>query len=196
MRVGNVYNPSQLSANQYKVSLFDITLISHHLQRSRLSSSLYISTLAQSPHFPQFWPRISKMALQTAAVVKNVGEPVTSISNWPIPQAGHSQVQVRVTIAGLNPHDQKGRDIGLFVKESLPAVLGSDVVGIVTALGEGTRRFKIGNRVFGQASIAPGSTSKGLQQYAVLDEDFIASVPNGITEDEAATLPTNLLAGA
>jgi NADPH2:quinone reductase len=135
------------------------------------------------------------MALQTALVVKKVGEPVTSVSNWPIPQAGPKHIQVRVTVASLNPHDQKCRDAGLFIQDNLPAILGSDVVGVVTALGEGISRFKIGDRVFGQASIALGSTSKALQEYAVLDEDFAAAVPSGITEDEAATLPTNILAG-
>ncbi|KAF2117308.1 hypothetical protein BDV96DRAFT_644732 [Lophiotrema nucula] len=41
----------------------------------------------------------------------------------------------------------------------------------------------------------PKSESKALQEYAVLDEDFAAAIPDGIREDEAATLPTNLLAG-
>ncbi|OAG02424.1 putative alcohol dehydrogenase [Paraphaeosphaeria sporulosa] len=105
------------------------------------------------------------------------------------------QVQVRVTIAGLNPHDQKGRDIGLFTKDSLPALLGSDVVGVVTVPGEGATRFKKGDSIFGQASIAPGSASKATQQYAVLDEDFASIVPDGVSEDDCATLPTNILAG-
>ncbi|KAF2821548.1 putative alcohol dehydrogenase [Ophiobolus disseminans] len=135
------------------------------------------------------------MATQTALIVETIGAPVISHSTFPVPQPGPKQIQVRVTVAGLNPHDQKGRDIGLFIKNSLPAILGSDVVGIVTTLGDGVRRFAIGDRVFGQASMAPVSVSKALQEYAVLDENFAATVPEGISEDEAATLPTNLLAG-
>jgi NADPH2:quinone reductase len=135
------------------------------------------------------------MTTQRALLVKTVGAPVTSVSNWQIPQPGPKQIQVRVTVAALNPHDQKGRDIGLFIKDSLPAILGNDVVGVVTALGDGASRFKTGERVVGQASMSPGSVSKALQEYAVLDEDFTAAVPEGFGEDEAATLPTNLLAG-
>jgi len=135
------------------------------------------------------------MTTQTALLVKSIGAPVTSVTNWHIPQPGPKQIQVRVTVAGLNPHDQKGRDSGLFIKDSLPAILGADVVGVVTTLGDGASRFKSGDRVFGQASTAPGSVSKALQEYAVLDEDFAAGVPEGISEDEVATLPTNLLAG-
>lgn len=135
------------------------------------------------------------MATQTALIVETIGEPVVLRANFRIPQPGPKQIQVRVTVGGLNPHDQKSRDIGLFIKDSLPAILGSDVVGFVTTLGEGASRFKIGEKVFGQASLAPGSASKALQEYAVLDEDFAAAVPKGVSDDEAATLPTNLLAG-
>ncbi|KAF9732766.1 hypothetical protein PMIN06_007063 [Paraphaeosphaeria minitans] len=135
------------------------------------------------------------MTTQTAMVVQTVGAPVVAFSNFPIPQPGPRQVQVRVTVAGLIPHDQKGRDIGLFTKDSLPAVLGSDVVGVVTVPGEGATRFKVGDSIFGQASIAPGSASKATQQYAVLDEDFASVVPDGVSEDDCATLPTNVVAG-
>jgi NADPH2:quinone reductase len=135
------------------------------------------------------------MDTQTALVVKTIGEPIIAVPDWPIPQPGPTQIQVRITVAGLNPHDQKGRNMGLFVKDSLPAILGSDVVGIVTVAGEGATRFNVDDRVFGQASLAPGSAQKALQEYVVLDEDFVAIVPDEISEDEAVTLPTNLLAG-
>ena len=134
------------------------------------------------------------MATQTALIVQTIGGRVIEERSWPISQPGPRQVQIRVTVGALNPHDQKGRDIGLFVKDSLPAILGSDVVGVVSALGDSVSRFKIGDRIFGQAS-TEGSTQKALQQYAILDELFAAKVPEGISEDETATIPTNLMAG-
>jgi NADPH2:quinone reductase len=127
------------------------------------------------------------MTTQSALVVRKIGEPVTAVHDWPVPQPGPKQIQVRVTIAGLNPHDQKGRDFGLFVKDDLPGILGSDVVGVVTVCGDGATRFKVGDRVFGQA--------KALQHYSLLDEDYAALVPAGFSDDECATLPTNILAG-
>tara|TARA_R110002003_G_scaffold130_8_gene12218 strand:- start:2535 stop:3230 length:696 start_codon:yes stop_codon:yes gene_type:complete len=130
---------------------------------------------------------------QTALLVTAIGSPVTSVSNWPIPQPGPKQVQIRVTVGGLNPHDQKARDIGLFIRDDLPAILGNDVVGVVIGLGEGASRFKTGDRVFGQTSMK--MESKALQEYAVLDEEFAAEVPEGVGEDKAATLPTNIVAG-
>ncbi|KAF2034113.1 GroES-like protein [Setomelanomma holmii] len=129
---------------------------------------------------------------QKVLVVTAIGQPVTSVPNWPIPVPGPKQIQLRITVGGLNPHDQKARDIGVFIKDDLPAILGNDVVGVVTALGEGASRFKVGDRVFGQAHMK--MESKALQEYAVLDEDYAARVPKGVSEDEAATLPTNIIA--
>ncbi|KAF1968943.1 GroES-like protein [Bimuria novae-zelandiae CBS 107.79] len=134
------------------------------------------------------------MATQKAIAVQEVGKPVVAVSNYPIHQPGPKQVQVRVTVAALNPHDQKGRDIGLFTQDCHPVVLGSDVVGVVTVLGEGATRFKVGDRIFGQAALTPDSSSKALQQFAILDEDFASVILEGVSEDDAATIPTNHLA--
>ncbi|KAH6622486.1 putative alcohol dehydrogenase [Boeremia exigua] len=113
---------------------------------------------------------------QSAIVVKDIGKPM---------------ILVRVTVGGLNPHDQYARDFGLFIGDDLPNLLANDVVGVVTALGESANRFKVGDRIFAQAS---GKKSRGLQEYAVLDEDYAAKVPEGFSDDEAATLPTNIIA--
>lgn len=131
---------------------------------------------------------------QKALLVTEVGKPLVLITDRPVPQPGPSQVQIRVTVAGPNPHDQKARDTGLFIAESLPAILTNDVVGKITVLGRNVNQFSIGDRVVGQAGFAPGSTQNGLQEYAVLDADHIAKIPDDFTDDDAATLPTNLLA--
>jgi NADPH2:quinone reductase len=75
------------------------------------------------------------MSKQTALIVSEIGGRVKATSDWPIPQPGDKQVQIRVTVAALNPHDQKSRDGGLFTKDFLPAVLGNDVTGVVTSVG-------------------------------------------------------------
>ncbi|KAF2189255.1 GroES-like protein [Zopfia rhizophila CBS 207.26] len=119
---------------------------------------------------------------------------VSIIITQPIPQPGPKQVQIRITVAGINPHDQKSRDTGLFIKDDLPSILANDVAGIVTAIGPKATKFHIGDRIFAQAGISPGSTQNGLQQYAVVDEDFAAKVPHGFTDDDGVTLPTNIIA--
>jgi NADPH:quinone reductase len=131
---------------------------------------------------------------QKALIVSEIGKPVTLISDRPVPEPGTSQVQLKVAVAGLNPHDQKSRDGGLFISEDLPSILSNDVVGKVTKLGQGVSGIAVGDRIVYQPSFAPGSTQNGLQEYAIADLGALAKIPDSITDDEAATLPTNILA--
>lgn len=131
---------------------------------------------------------------QKALLVTEVGKPITLTETRPIPQPGPSQVQIQVTVAGLNPHDQKSRDIGLFVASHLPAVLANDVVGRVTSVGESVTQYAVGDRIVTQATFSPGSLQNGLQQYALADVDFSAKIPDSLSDDQAATLPTNIIA--
>ncbi|KAF1929460.1 uncharacterized protein M421DRAFT_390364 [Didymella exigua CBS 183.55] len=68
-------------------------------------------------------------------------------------QVPPKQVQTRVTVAGLNPHDQKVRDTGLFIGDNLPAIFVNDVTGVVTIVGPEVSKFKVGDRVFSQSNL-------------------------------------------
>lgn len=134
---------------------------------------------------------------QKAIVVQEVGKPVVLVSNQPIPIPGPQQVQLKVTVAGLNPHDQKGRDFGLFTQNRLPAVLGNDVVGNVTQLGPDVQGISVGDRIVTQGFIkrdGGDSSQSALQEYAVADVSALAKIPESLSDDEAATLPTNIIA--
>ncbi|KAH7002702.1 putative alcohol dehydrogenase [Macrophomina phaseolina] len=135
------------------------------------------------------------MSTQSALLVTAIGQPITSTTEWPVPEPGPSQVQIRVTVAALNPHDQKCRDTGLFIKDDLPAILANDVAGVVTAIGPNVTRFKLGDRIFTCGATAAGHVQKGLQQYALADEDFASLIPEGFSDHDAATLPVNMSAG-
>ncbi|KAK9350624.1 chaperonin 10-like protein [Lipomyces doorenjongii] len=131
---------------------------------------------------------------QKALVVTDIGQPVVFVYDHAIPEPGPNQVQIKVTVAGLNPHDRKSRDAGLFISQSLPAVLANDVVGKVVTVGQGVTGITIGDRIVSQAVFAPGSLQNGLQEYALAAVGSMAKVPDSITDDEAATLPTNIIA--
>lgn len=131
---------------------------------------------------------------QKALLVTEIGKPLTLVTDRPVPQPGPGQVQVRVTVAGVNPHDQKARDWGLFIKDALPAVLANDVVGEVTLLGPGVTKYAVGDHIVGQSDFAPGWKQSGFQEYALLDEDHSAKIPHGFTDDDAATFPINFMA--
>ena len=90
------------------------------------------------------------------------------------------------------PHDTYGRDSGLFFQSNLPYVLGTNISGIVTKLGPSVTKYKVGAHIFGQGSpLAPLPDSAGLQEYATLRASDSALVPEGFTDDQMATLPTN-----
>lgn len=130
---------------------------------------------------------------QKALAVTAVGQPLSLIER-PIYEPGPNEVQLKVKIAGLNPHDQKCRDRGLFIAEHLPAILAADVVGIVTKVGEGVTGIALGDRVVSQPDFDVGWKQSGLQEYALATVGSLAKIPDSITDQEAATLPTNIIA--
>lgn len=132
-------------------------------------------------------PPITQKALLATAV----GKPLQLVTNHPVPQPGPNQVLLKVTVAGINPHDSKARDIGLFIADNLPAVLTNDVTGTVVALGPGVDKYKIGDRVLSHPGFDGKSAQNGLQEYAVNDIGAGFKIPDSITDDEAATLPTS-----
>ena len=138
---------------------------------------------------------------QKAILVQTLNAPVILVHNHPIPTPQANQVLVKVSIAGLNPHDQKARDTGLLIADNLPAVLTNDVIGAVVELGENVSSVKVGDRVVyqpiginKQLGRTNDSIQNGLQEYAVADVAFLAKIPEGVSDDEAATLPTNVIA--
>ncbi|MCJ1448521.1 MAG: hypothetical protein MMC23_009038 [Stictis urceolatum] len=133
-------------------------------------------------------------ATQRAIIATKVGSPLTLTTTHPIPQPDENQVQIKVSVAGLNPHDMKARDTGLFIAQSLPAVLTNDVVGTVTSLGPSVTKYAIGDLIVSHPAFTLDYKQTGLQEYAVADVDFSAKIPEGVSSDEAATLPTNIIA--
>ncbi|KAL7924482.1 GroES-like protein [Trichoderma austrokoningii] len=109
-----------------------------------------------------------------------------------IPTPGPKEVLVKVTVAGLNPHDQLVRDLGFFIGNNVPAPFGIDIVGTVQAVGKDVDNFKVGDLVFGNGDPFDGDYM-GTQEYTLMDVDFLGHVPSSLTQDEAATLPLNAL---
>ncbi|KAI5240359.1 hypothetical protein E4T42_08388 [Aureobasidium subglaciale] len=134
---------------------------------------------------------------QNALLLHNVGEPL-ALGKRPIPQPDQDQLLVKVLVAGLNPHDQRTRDIGLFVTE-MPYVIASDLVGEVVTVGSGeySARFTIGEHVFGHTFAEGGFKNEfnAAQEYALVDARFVGKVADsGLSLDEASTIPVIVLA--
>jgi NADPH:quinone reductase-like Zn-dependent oxidoreductase len=57
-----------------------------------------------------------------------------------------SEVGLQVISAALNPVDWKIQHYDIFV-EKYPAILGTDIAGVIEAVGEGVTAFKKGDKV-------------------------------------------------
>ncbi|KAF4211245.1 hypothetical protein CNMCM5878_002891 [Aspergillus fumigatiaffinis] len=135
------------------------------------------------------------MDTQQALILEEVQRPLV-LGRRPIPEPNGNQVLLRIIAAGINPHDQKGRDRGLLVEKYLPhAILANDISGIVEKIGPDVQRFSVGDRIVGQSNILSGGPDQaGLQQFCILDANFAAPIPHHISFDQAATFPVNAIA--
>ncbi|KAF2637676.1 putative alcohol dehydrogenase [Massarina eburnea CBS 473.64] len=139
------------------------------------------------------------MTQQTAILVTETGKPVTKSTTWPIPVPEPNQLLLRITVAGLEPHDQKVRDFNIWthIVEGmlLPTPLANDYAGVVEKVGSEVTKFKVGDRVFAYGNMwEPSHKQHGLQQYAIAVADFTAKIPEGFSEHDVTTLPVNLCA--
>ncbi|GLS23321.1 NADPH:quinone reductase [Labrys miyagiensis] len=118
------------------------------------------------------------------------GPEVMSFDTVPVPAPGAGQVLVQVQAAGVNGLDWKVREG--FVRDAfplaLPATLGIELAGIVTATGAGATCFKLGDRVMGPLA--------GLGAYAdfvAVDEGKLCLTPAELSDVQAAALPVAAL---
>ncbi len=128
-----------------------------------------------------------------AIVLPEYGPPsALQLQTVPDPSAGPNQIVVRMAGASLNPVDWKQRSGALraYMPLALPAILGRDASGTVTAVGAGVTGFKPGDRVLGRV---PGGAYAELVAAPV---DSWAPLPGGLDLADAGALPLVLLTGA
>jgi NADPH:quinone reductase-like Zn-dependent oxidoreductase len=102
------------------------------------------------------------------------------------PEAGISQVLVRVAAAGVNPTDWAHRAYPIFLGPP-PLVLGWDVSGTVEATGFGVTLFQPGDEVFGMLPYPSGQGSHA--EYVAGPARAFARKPAGIDHVQAGALP-------
>lgn len=98
------------------------------------------------------------------------------------------QILVQVHAVGLNPIDTmipKGT-FKPILKFELPAIMGSDLAGIVVEVGSKVTRFKSGDAVY--ASVFD-TGSGSLAEYAVVAESAAAHKPQQLDFVQAASIP-------
>jgi NADPH:quinone reductase-like Zn-dependent oxidoreductase len=119
-----------------------------------------------------------------------------------VPEPGPGQVRLAVRAAGVNPFDWKVRK-GLFgpsMPGEFPAVPGSDVAGVVEAVGPDVTAFAVGDEVLGAASgsyaeQALASTGGLVLKPAALSWAEAAALNTGVTTAYRALALLDLTAG-
>jgi len=114
------------------------------------------------------------------------------LMDLPIPAPGAHELLVRVTYAGVNPLDWKiGEGFYDGARPHIfPLILGVDAAGAVEAIGSDVRRFRVGDRVFGQFLHSPVGTGTYTELTTVPEEIGISHIPQGLSMEAGAALPT------
>lgn len=115
------------------------------------------------------------------------GPEVLQVATIPdIQPPGPDQLLVRVLGTSVNPLDIQKRRGDYPDVVPLPAVIGSDVSGVVAAVGEAVRSFRPGDEVYYTPPLfAPG----GYAEYHVIEENVVARKPVDVSHTESAALP-------
>jgi NADPH:quinone reductase-like Zn-dependent oxidoreductase len=117
------------------------------------------------------------------------------LSDTAIPVPGPGEVLIQTKAIGINPVDYKTLE-DFTTPDGLraswaphldgisPLILGSDIAGIVTAVGSEVTKFKVGDEVFGMIKM-PGH-GRVYAEYAAAPAIHLAKKPANITFPEAA----------
>ncbi len=113
-----------------------------------------------------------------------------------------NEIVVKNHAVAINPIDWLKQRLGnaMYRWNKLPFVLGWDLAGEVVEVGADVRRFKVGDRVLGQAvgmDKKRNNPAEGaFQAYTVLLANLVATIPSTMAYEDAAVLPLALSTAA
>ena len=116
------------------------------------------------------------------------------VNDYPRPQAAEGHVVIRVRAASFNYHDVFTVRGMPGIKVPLPVIIGLDMAGEIAEVGPGVSGWKAGDRVL----VNPLNKKKGLMgemldggmaEYCAVAADQLISMPDGVSFEDAASLP-------
>ncbi|KAJ7842978.1 chaperonin 10-like protein [Mycena olivaceomarginata] len=114
-----------------------------------------------------------------------------TIKDRGIPTPGPQEILVRVEAAGLNPVDARIGNIDIPMWPDMPTVPGAEASGVIVAIGNEVKAFKVGDRVaFGTAGQKVDISS--YQQYSLAHSTIVTKLPPNISMEEGASIPVGL----
>ena len=129
-----------------------------------------------------------------AIVLTHYGPPgVLQLQEINKPEPTHGEVLVKVCATAVNDWDWcfvRGKPyiyrLMFGLTKPKVRVLGAEVSGTVEAVGNGVRRFKLGDDVYGDVSEAGFGA---FAEYVCVREDALALMPPGMPFEQAAAIP-------
>jgi alcohol dehydrogenase len=138
---------------------------------------------------------VSDKTMKALLLRKHGGlEELTVVSDYPVPAAIDGHVVIRVRASSFNYHDVFTVRGMPGIKVPLPVIIGLDMAGEITEIGGGVSGWKPGDRVL----VNPLNKKKGLMgemldggmaEYCLVAADQLVAMPDGVTFEEAASLP-------
>jgi len=125
------------------------------------------------------------------------GPDVLTCEERPTPTPGAGQIRVQIRAASVSSGDARIRGWNMprgfsilgrlifGVTRPRQGILGSDFAGIVTAVGPGVTRFKLGDRVFGSTEMKFGCHA---DHVLIRASKAVAHIPSALNFAEAASL--------
>ncbi|WP_028658486.1 zinc-binding dehydrogenase [Nocardioides insulae] len=119
-----------------------------------------------------------------AVVHQEFGNPeeVLGVEEVPLPEPGEGEVRLRVIATPIHNHDLWTIRGEYGFKPDLPARAGTELVGVVDALGEGVDGLEVGQRV------ATGAAFGAWAEYVVTRAGGLVPVADGLSDEAAAQL--------
>lgn len=122
-----------------------------------------------------------------AARVLRFGPPsVITMDDLPRPEPAAGQLLVRVKAAGVGPWDALVREGKSKLNQTLPLIPGSDLSGIVEAVGAEVSGFKAGDEVYGATN---EQFTGAYAEYALASARMMAPKPKTLNFIDAASAP-------
>ena len=123
-------------------------------------------------------------ATMTAIEIPTPGGPECLVpTTRPVPKPAHGEVLVRVAGAGINRADTLQREGKYPMPPGATDIPGLECSGVVVALGEGTSRWQVGDRV---CALLSGG---GYAEYINVPEPQCMAIPEGVDLVEAGGIP-------
>ena len=116
------------------------------------------------------------------------------VTDKPIPRAAAGHVVLRVGASSFNYHDVFTVNGMPGIKVPLPVVIGLDLAGTISELGEGVVGWKVGDRVLvnplkPSVGLMGEMTDGGMAEYAAADVRQLIRLPDAVSFEQAAALP-------